>query len=151
MDNKTLGLNYYTDMNDAPVSDLLRQASINTENQLMAFSDSSWKDCPDSGIITGAYITFYQCGPIDHATHVPVPVAQSIAENEYNAACTAGMYLAHFKILIHGLLNKYLDIVPEESPIIILDIKSAVRMADNGKDTNHTRQISRILHLVRNG
>ena len=36
-DNKTLGLKYYTDMNDAPISDLLRQASIKTDNQLMDF------------------------------------------------------------------------------------------------------------------
>ena len=41
-DNKTLGLNYYVDLNDAPVPDLLRQASIKTKNHLMAFSDSSW-------------------------------------------------------------------------------------------------------------
>ena len=40
-DNKTLGLKYYTDINDAPLSNLLRQASIKTENQLMDFSDSS--------------------------------------------------------------------------------------------------------------
>ena len=31
-DNTTLGLNYYANMNDAPLSDLLRQASINSEN-----------------------------------------------------------------------------------------------------------------------
>ena len=41
-DNKTLGLKYYADMNDAPVSDLLRQARIKTENHFTAFSDSSW-------------------------------------------------------------------------------------------------------------
>ena len=35
--NKTLGLKYYADMNDAPVTDLLRQASIKTENHLMDF------------------------------------------------------------------------------------------------------------------
>ena len=40
-ENKTLGLNYYTDMNGAPVSDLLIQASIKTENQFLDFSDSS--------------------------------------------------------------------------------------------------------------
>ena len=40
-DNKTLDLNYYADMNYAPVTDLLRQSSIKTENQLMAFYDSS--------------------------------------------------------------------------------------------------------------
>ena len=48
-DNKTLWLKYYSDMNDAPVSDLLGQASIKTEIQLMDFSDSSWKYFPDTG------------------------------------------------------------------------------------------------------
>ena len=37
----------------------------------MAFYDSSWQDFPDTGISTGAYIIFYEGGPIDHVTHVP--------------------------------------------------------------------------------
>ena len=32
-----MGLKYYADMNDAPVTDLLRQAIIKTENHLMDF------------------------------------------------------------------------------------------------------------------
>ena len=48
-DNKTLGLKYYADLNDAPVTDLLRQSNIKTNNNLMDFSDSSWQDCPDTG------------------------------------------------------------------------------------------------------
>ena len=78
-ENKTLGLKYYADLNDAPVTDLLRQANIKTKNRLMAFSDSSWQDCPDTGRSTGAYIIFYQYCPIGHGTHVPGPVAQSSA------------------------------------------------------------------------
>ena len=70
-----------------PVS---RQANIKTKNHLMAFYYSSWQDCPDTGRITGAYIIFYQCVPIDHGTHVPGPVAQSSAESEDNAACPSG-------------------------------------------------------------
>ena len=62
----------------------------------MAFSDSSWQDCPYTGRSTGAYIIFYQGGTIDHGTHVPGPVAQSSAESEYNAAYTAVMVLAQF-------------------------------------------------------
>ena len=89
-----MGLKYYADMNDVPVTDLLRQASIKTENHLVVFSDSSWQDFPYTGRSTGAYIIFYQGGPIDHGTHVPGTVAQSSAESEYNAACTAGMALA---------------------------------------------------------
>ena len=48
-DNTTLGLKYYANMNDAPVSDILIQSSIKTENQLMVFSDFSWQDVPDTG------------------------------------------------------------------------------------------------------
>ena len=36
-ENKNSGLKYYADMNDEPVSDLLRQASIKNENHLMDF------------------------------------------------------------------------------------------------------------------
>ena len=78
-DNNTLWLKYYADMNDAPVSDLLRQSSIKNENQLMDFSDSSWQYFPDTGISTRSYIIFYQVGTIGYGTHVPVLVAQSSA------------------------------------------------------------------------
>ena len=78
-DNKTLGLKYYADLNDAPVTDLLKQANNNTNNNLMAFSDSSWQDFPDTGRTVGAYIIYYQGGPINHGTHVPGPVAKSSA------------------------------------------------------------------------
>ena len=36
-DNNTLGLKYYAGFNDAPVTDLLRQANIKTKNHLMDF------------------------------------------------------------------------------------------------------------------
>ena len=88
-DNKTLGLKYYADLNDTTITDFLRQDNIKTKNHLMVFSDYSWQDFSDTGISTGAYIIFYQGVPIDHGTHVPVLVAQSSAESEYNAACTA--------------------------------------------------------------
>ena len=39
--NKTLGIKHYADLNDAPVTDLLRQSNLKTKNHLMAFYDSS--------------------------------------------------------------------------------------------------------------
>ena len=61
------------------------------------------------------------------------------------------MALAHFRILIHELLKRDPDIVPEEAPLIVLDSKSALRMTKNGKDTKHTRHITSRMHFVRNG
>ena len=67
------------------------------------------------------------------------------------AACTAGMDLAYFRMLIHEFLNKDPDIVTEEAPLIVLYSKSSMCIAKNGKDTKHTRHISRRIHFVRNG
>ena len=117
----------------------------------MDFSDSNWQNCPDTGRSTGEYIIFYQGGPIDHGKHVPGPVVKSSAQRGYNAACTAGMDLAHFRMLIHELLNKDQDIVPEEDPLIVFDSKYAMCMANNGKDTKHTRHVARRMNFVRNG
>ena len=100
-------------MKNAPLSDLLRQASVKTDNQLMVFFDSIQRYCPDTGRNTGEYNIFYQGGSIDHGTHVPKPVAQPSAESKYNASCTAGMTLARFRMLIHELLNNDPYIVSE--------------------------------------
>ena len=48
-------------------------------------------------------------------------------------------------------MNKETDIVPEESPLIVLDRTSAMCMAKNGKDNKNTRHIARIIYFVRNG
>ena len=61
-DNNILGLNYYADMEDEPLSDLLIKAHIKTENQLMVFSYCRWNFFPDNIRSTGAYIIFYQGG-----------------------------------------------------------------------------------------
>ena len=60
------------------------------------------------------------------------------------------MDLSNFRMLIHELLNKDTDMVQEEAPMIVLDIKSDICMSKNGKDTKHTRRIARIMHFVRN-
>ena len=39
---------------------------------------------------------------------------------------------------------------PKEAPLIVLDSKYAMCMANSGRDTKHTRHISRRMHLVRN-
>ena len=61
------------------------------------------------------------------------------------------MALAHFSMLIHEWLNKYPEIFPEEDPLIVLDSKYTMFMSKIGKDTKHTRHISRRVYVVRNG
>ena len=60
------------------------------------------------------------------------------------------MDLAYFRMLINELLKKDTYVVPEAGPLIILDIKSAVCMAKNGKDNKHARHVARRVHLVKN-
>ena len=59
--------------------------------------------------------------------------------------------LAHFRMLIHELLNKDPDKVPEEAPLSVWDIKSALCMTENGKNTKHTSHIASRMNFVRNG
>ena len=108
----------------------------------MDFSDSGWQDCPDTGSSTGAYIIFLG-ETIDYGTYVTGPVAQSSAESEYNSACTVGIDLAHFRMLINELWNKDPEIVSYEPPLIVLYSKSSVNMDNNGKDSKHTKQNAR--------
>ena len=61
------------------------------------------------------------------------------------------MALAYFWMVIHELLNKDPDIVPEEAPLIILDSKSDMCMDNDGKNTKHTRYIASRIHFVSNG
>ena len=75
-DNTNLVLKYSAGIRYETLSDLLGKSNIKTENQLVAFSGSCWQDCTDTDRIIGAYIIFYQVFPIDHGTHVPIPVAQ---------------------------------------------------------------------------
>ena len=72
-DNKALGFKYYACMKDFPLSGLLRQANINTKNQLLVFSVHSWNHFLHTGRSTGSYFIFYRFGPIDHGTHFPRP------------------------------------------------------------------------------
>ena len=48
-------------------------------------------------------------------------------------------------------MNKDPYVVPDSAPIIILDSKSAVCMAKNGKDANHDMHIARRVKFVING
>jgi hypothetical protein len=58
---------------------LLHANNINPMHAaFVAFGDSSWQDCVDTGRSTGAYHIFNQGGIVDSAMTFPVPVAQKL-------------------------------------------------------------------------
>ena len=65
--NKTLGLNYHGYLKDTPLSDLLRQANINTKNQVMVFYYYSWQYFPYNVRRSGAYNIFIIMGRLTTA------------------------------------------------------------------------------------
>ena len=111
-DSKNLGLIYYAKIEDAPLLNLLRQYIIYSENQLVVLSGSICKECTDIGRITGAYIVFYQVGPIDNFTDILGPVAQPSTESEYNVECTTVTVPEQFRILNNEYINNDPDVVP---------------------------------------
>ena len=53
--------------------------------------------------------------------------------------------------MIHEFLNNDPDIVPEESPLVVLNSKYDMCMDNNGKYTKHTRHVASRIYFVRNG
>ena len=146
-DSPSFGIKYYSDYEQSPVHKMLKQNGINTNRELVTFSDSSWQDDPDNSKSTGCYLNIYRGGLIDHSSNMPDPVALSSAKAEYNEGCLACMGTAHIKMLLEDLEQMELDY-----PIpIIIDSKAAHDMGHSFKSTKHTRHILRRYHYVREG
>ncbi|MGH3054284.1 MAG: Ty1/Copia family ribonuclease HI, partial [Gaiellaceae bacterium] len=151
-DHPYYGLRFYSNVNDSPVTKLLYENKIGTLRSLLAFSDSSWQDCPTSGRSTGSFLIYYQGGVVDHALFVPDPVALSSGKAEYNTACATSMAVAHLRMLTNEM-DTLGDSDYKNQPLIliVLDNISAICMGKSFKDTEHTRHIMRRYHYVRQG
>lgn len=68
-----------------------------------------------------------------------------IPNAEYNTE------LAHFKMLNSALKGEDPDQLPSDPPLIVMDSKSGIDMAKNGKNSKHTRHIMRRIHFVHMG
>ena len=79
----------------------------------MLFSDSILQYYPESDRSTGAYIVFLQGGTIEHCTNVPGQVYQFSTGGDYNAAHTAGMALANFRMIKNEFMKKDPDVIPK--------------------------------------
>ena len=146
-DNPDCAIKYYSDYQSAPVYNILKDNGVDTSNELITFTDSSWQDDPDTSRSTGCYLIMYRGGVVDHSSNLPDPIALSSAEAEYNEACLACRATAHMKMLLEEL-----EMMEIHHPIpILLDSKAAHDMGHSFKSTKHTRHILRRYHYVREG
>ena len=152
-----LGINFHANASTSPVNQLLRSHHIETSD-LLAFSDASWQDCPDTGRSTVGHLIFYQGGLIAANSHVPLPVSMSSAEAEYMAACAACMTSAIIRSLLYDIrylgtpeYDAYHDPVKFRPSILCVDNAATIAMSKSPKLTKKTRHIARHFHFVRDG
>ena len=110
---------------------LNRNGKIDT-HVFFGLCDSSWQDCVDTGRSTESYILFYQGGPVDFSSMVPVQVAISSAEAEYNAGATTGMSISHLRMLINELNGHDVDNIWKPPIMLLSDSQSAIKIIKLG-------------------
>jgi hypothetical protein len=138
-DNSYLGLRYYSDINESPLTGMLTGQNIKEKQLFYGFSNSSWNNDQDSGRSTGCFIITYMGGVVDHSFNLPDPVALLPAEAEYNDGCIAVMAASHLRMLIcefEGIAESSMKDTP-----IYFDSKSAIAMGNSYKDNKHTCHI----------
>ncbi len=76
---------------------------------------------------------------VEHSSNMPVSVALSSAEAEYNEACLACMATAHLKQFLKDLELPFADDNRSKNTIqILIDNRSAVDMGASFKDIQRT-------------
>ena len=147
---------FYSNIQESPTYQICSKHKIEMP-RLIAFSDTSWQDCPDTGRSTSGYKIFIQGGIVDAQSTMPIPIALSSAEAEYMGACNAGAMLCHLRELMYdfeflGTENYDLEGSTKSIPAIILvDNQATVRMSKNYKVTSKNRHIARRWHFVGRG
>ena len=90
------GIKFYTYVSQSPVHVICQRLKIPVTD-IIAFTDLSWQDCPDTGRSTTGFKIFVQGSFVDAQSTMPVPVALSSAEAEYMGACTMVSHLRDLK------------------------------------------------------
>ena len=150
------GLKIYSNAQDSPIYKICTENKIEFKS-LMAMTDSSFQDCPDTGRSTIAYKIFYKGSLVDQNSSVPVPVAMSSAEAEYMGSANAATALAHHRELIYdleymGTKDYDIKLVHSQIPSLILTDNQATKaMSQNYKVTKKNRHIARRFHYVKQG
>ena len=97
--HKSLAIKVYSKTEESEVHKICIE-NKKEMTEITGFSDSSWQDFPDTGRSTIGYKIFLNEGLVEWGTSATIPIAMSSEEEEYMAACTACMSMAHIKVII---------------------------------------------------
>ena len=140
-------LKYYSDIQQAPISQFLADAGHpKLDPSYAMFTDSSFSDC-DNSRSTGGYVTLYQGGIVDMGSFVPQPIAQSTCEAESNAQCLAIMASRPITKMIMELT--YGDPEHPFTLPLLTDSSSSIAQANSDKTAKSSRHIERRFQYVR--
>ena len=143
------GIKFYAQPEASPLHQHLRALDLHNicEYPIIAASDSSFQDCPNTSRSTGGYIVMIQGGIVDVASIVPNVVSNSSCEAEYTTAACANVSIQHIRKIWNELTGH-----PVDAPLTVpfaLDSKSAIDTASSPRETRNTRHIRRRVHFFR--
>ena len=133
-------IKFYSDANQSPLSQLIKEAKLEIDPSFLAFSDSSWGDCDDQHS-TGCYAIFLQGGLVDASSFVPNIVTNSSAEAETNASCVATMAINHIRQIVMEIRTG--NSSAQYTVPLLTDSTACQAITRNDKDTRRTRHIER--------
>ena len=128
---------FYPPESNPPIYDLVKRCQPDFDFSafpIIIFCDSSWQDCVDTGRSTGAYHIYVNGSLVKSTTFVPIPIAHSSAEAEYNACAFALTDAIYVKQAWNFMNGCHLD-----TPItfvLFTDSKSAKTMIECNHVTN---------------
>jgi len=144
------GIKFYPPGSNPPIYDLVKRCQPDFDFDMypiILFCDSSWQDCVDTRRSTGAYHIYLDGSLIKSATFVPIPVAHSSAEAEYNACAFTLMDAIYVKQVWNFMNGRHSD-----TPLtfaLFTDSKSAIAMIECDHVTKHSRHIDRRVHFIK--
>jgi hypothetical protein len=142
------GLKFYSNMQSSPLYQYMNHNGHSNlaESTIIAFTDTSFQDCPDSCRSIGGYLIYIRGAVIDVTSTMPSIIAQSTCEDEYTTCSLATMAATYIrKVLneLHGRDTDYTLSIP-----IGIDSQSAIDTAQTTRETQRTRHIARRYHFT---
>lgn len=112
--------------------------------KLIAYSDSSFQDCPDTSRSTSGYVFFLGVGPVSWSSKRQTVVTNSTMEAEYIGLSNAARHAIWLRELLQDIGCK------QTNPTTIYgDNNASLILAQDSNDHDKAKHIKRVYHYVR--